>query len=121
MRLMLASVPNCWQVLPKCCRTEHLTRRRGHLVRSANLTSASRHVHAERSFDHLVGTAKQVQRERKTERYSGLEVDYQFDFRGLLNRQVGGLLALENSTGVERAVPALDGRLRHRLLDEPRR
>ena len=50
------------------------------------------------SFDHFVGAAKQVQRERKTECFSGPEVDDQLDLRGLLYRQVGGLLAFENST-----------------------
>src|SRR5215813_13051685 len=36
-----------------------------------------------------------------TERLCGLEVDNQFDFRGLLDRQVGRLFALQNSTSIK--------------------
>jgi hypothetical protein len=32
---------------------------------------------------------------------AGLEVDDQLEFRGLLHRQVGGLLAPENAAGVD--------------------
>ena len=42
-----------------------------------------------------------VQRDGEAERLGGLEVDDQLDFRGLLDRQVGGLLALENPAGVD--------------------
>jgi hypothetical protein len=37
----------------------------------------------------------------KTERLRGLEVDGEFDFRGLLNRQIGWLFALENPAGID--------------------
>jgi hypothetical protein len=44
-------------------------------------------------FDHLVGAAKQGKRQADGERLGGLEVDYEFDLRRLLDRQIGGLLA----------------------------
>jgi hypothetical protein len=52
-------------------------------------------------FDHLVGAGEQRQRHGEAERPGGLEVDDQLDLGGLLNRQVGGLLALENPAGIE--------------------
>src|SRR6266568_7386538 len=52
-------------------------------------------------FDHLVGAADQRQRHGDTERLGGLEIDDQLDFRCPLDRQFGGLLALENSAGVD--------------------
>jgi hypothetical protein len=71
------------------------------------MLAASSSVHdpertcCERSFDHLVGASEQPERDCQGERSSGLEVDDQLDFRGLLHRQVGRLLALENPAGVE--------------------
>ena len=53
------------------------------------------------TFDHLVGAAEQRERDGEAERLGGLEVDDQLDFRGLLDRQVGRLLALENPAGVD--------------------
>jgi hypothetical protein len=53
------------------------------------------------SFDHPVGTAKQRQWHSKTERFRGLEVDVQLDLRGLLDRQVGRLVALQDAPGVD--------------------
>jgi hypothetical protein len=38
-------------------------------------------------FDHLVGTAGKRKWEGDNERFGGLEVDQQFDFRDLLHRQ----------------------------------
>ena len=35
-----------------------------------------------------------------TKCFGGLDIDYQFDLCGLLDWQVGGLLTLENPTGV---------------------
>jgi hypothetical protein len=51
-------------------------------------------------FDHLVGAAYEGQWNGETERLRGLEIDDQLDFGGLLHRQVGGLLTLENAAGI---------------------
>ena len=51
-------------------------------------------------FDDLVGGHLHDQWHRETERLSGLEVDNEIDLRGLLDREVNRLLALENSAGV---------------------
>ena len=53
------------------------------------------------SLDHLVGAAEQRERNRDTERFGSLEIDEQFDFGDLLNRQVAGLLALENAANLD--------------------
>jgi hypothetical protein len=52
------------------------------------------------SFDHLVGTADQRKRDDEAERLGGLEVDDQFHLGGLLDRQIGGFFALENTAGI---------------------
>jgi hypothetical protein len=44
-------------------------------------------------FDHLVGAAEQRERDSDAERLGGLEVDDEFDRRGLLYGQVSWLLA----------------------------
>src|ERR1700730_12261334 len=41
----------------------------------------------------------------KAERLGGLEVEEQLDFSGLLNRQVGRLIAFENPAGVDACCP----------------
>ena len=53
------------------------------------------------SFDHLVGATRQWKRDSDAESPGGLEVEDQLDLRGLLHRQVSGLLAPENAPGVE--------------------
>ena len=45
-------------------------------------------------FDHLVGAADQRQRNGEAERLGSLQVDDKLDFGGLLDRQIGRLLAL---------------------------
>ena len=58
-------------------------------------------------LDHLIGASEQLWRHRNAERLGGLEVQEQFDFRGLLYRQVGRLLALEDAVDVAGRAPIL--------------
>jgi hypothetical protein len=51
-------------------------------------------------LDHLVGTAKQREREGDAERLGRLQVDDELDFGWLLDRQVGRLVALENPADI---------------------
>src|SRR5436305_7159268 len=57
------------------------------------------------SFDHLVGAREQVRRNFKTEHPRGLRVDDQLELGGLLDRQVGGLGALENAADIHALLP----------------
>ena len=52
------------------------------------------------SFDHLVGQCQQLVGDFEAERLSGPEIDHEVKFRGLLNRQVGRLLAFEDAASV---------------------
>src|SRR6516225_7109603 len=52
------------------------------------------------SFKHLVGAARHGQRDSDPERFGGPEVEEQFNFGGLLNGQIGRLVALENSPSI---------------------
>ena len=52
-------------------------------------------------FDHLVGATLQRLRHGNAERLGGLEIDDQFDFRGLHDREIGRLLALKNFPGID--------------------
>jgi hypothetical protein len=49
------------------------------------------------SFDHLVGAQKERCGHIDAERLRGLEIDDQLDLGGLLHRQVGRLLALDDA------------------------
>ena len=53
------------------------------------------------SFDHLVGTREQRFWQVEAECLRGLEVDHQLEFGGLLHRQVGWLLALEDAPDID--------------------
>jgi hypothetical protein len=57
-------------------------------------------MNSRRSFDHLVGAARQRQRDRNAERLGGLEVDEELDLGCLLDRQVGWFFALKNAAGI---------------------
>src|SRR5215471_2926363 len=61
------------------------------------------------SFDQLVGAAGQGQRDGDAKRLGGLEVDVKLDLRGLLHRQISGLLALENAPGIDSSQAASVG------------
>jgi len=67
-------------------------------AKSADLTgSKMRRITRGVSFDHLVGECEQLVRDLEAERLSRPEIDHEVKFRGLLNRQVGRLLAFENA------------------------
>src|SRR5215469_8465935 len=53
------------------------------------------------SFDHLVGSGEQSRRDFDAQALGGLQIDDQFEFRRQRDWQVGWLLALENSAGVD--------------------
>src|SRR5215471_12458563 len=49
------------------------------------------------SFDHLVGAGEHGSRNVEAERFGSLEVNYKFVFSRCLHRQVGRLLALDDT------------------------
>src|SRR5215831_1088436 len=53
------------------------------------------------SFDHLVGAGDQGRRESNAKGLGGFEVEGQFDFRRLLNRQLCGLCTLQDFIHVD--------------------
>src|ERR1700756_5592504 len=53
-----------------------------------------------RLFDHLVSTAKYRNRDGDTQRFGGLKVDHELDLRRLLDRQISGPVAFEDSASV---------------------
>jgi hypothetical protein len=52
-------------------------------------------------FDHLVGAGNDLRWHREAKCLGSLEIDDQLDFGGLLDRQFGWFLALENPTRIE--------------------
>jgi len=52
------------------------------------------------SFDHLVGQIEHARRNGQAERLGGLEIDDQLECRRLLDRQIGGLGALEDLSDI---------------------
>jgi hypothetical protein len=67
--------------------------------RDFRVGAISRPMHRSKtpSFDHLVGAGEQGGRESNAKGLGGLEVEDEFDIRGLLYRQVGRLLAPEDA------------------------
>jgi hypothetical protein len=53
-----------------------------------------------RQFDHLICGGEQIGRHSDSKCLGGLGVDDQLDFGGLLHRQIGRLLAVEDAAGV---------------------
>ena len=51
-------------------------------------------------FDHLVGAGEERGQQREAKRRCRLEIDDEREFGGLLDRQVGGLLALKNPASI---------------------
>src|SRR5271167_1834180 len=52
-------------------------------------------------LDHLVGGRQQSFRDGKAERLGGFEVDDKLNFRSLLDRQIGWLVAFENAPSID--------------------
>src|SRR5215204_6488823 len=73
------------------------------------------------SFDHLVGAREEGRWDSQVEHLRGLEIQDQLEFRGLLDRKVAGLGALENLVDNERHVPAVGGVIVRRVGHEPTR
>src|ERR1700731_1209704 len=73
---------------------------------SADVLCVRRHVskvpgtEVTASFDHLVGAGEQRRWHSQAECLGGLEIYHQFKLCGLLNRQVGWPLTLENSSSI---------------------
>ena len=51
-------------------------------------------------FDHLIGGEQQSRRHCQSERLGRPEINHEFEFCWLLNRQVAGALAIENSDNI---------------------
>src|SRR5690348_13221696 len=70
------------------------------------------------SFDYLVGACKQGGWHFEAERLGNLEVDDQFELGGLLDRQVGGLYALEDLID-EAGGTVVEIRIVHAVAQQP--
>src|SRR4029077_15153164 len=75
---------------------------------AATITNMARRIETVRKrvisylLDHIVGDGEQTGRNSEAERPSGLEVDEQLEFRGLLNRQIRGLSSPQYLINVDR-------------------
>ena len=73
----------------------------GHRATTAACPSCAMNGSRRTSLDHLVGDCEHARWDVQAERFGGLEVDHQLELGRSNDRQVGGLLALENAAGVD--------------------
>ena len=52
-------------------------------------------------FDHLVGAVEEREPDSQAERPGGLEINNEFDFSRLLNRQLGWFVAFKNTASIK--------------------
>src|SRR5260370_32925308 len=62
-------------------------------------------MNSRRSFDHLVGEREQRWRNFDADCLGGVHIDEELDLGDLLNWQVGRLVALQNSAGINASLP----------------
>jgi hypothetical protein len=60
------------------------------------------------SFNHLVRAVEQRRRHVEAKRLGGLEIDHQLELARQLDRQVGGLLPLEDAIGIYSRLVGID-------------
>src|SRR5215472_1498277 len=62
-------------------------------------------------FDYVVSELSELQRHIQAERLGGLEVDYQLELGGRLNRQIAWFCALEDAIDIQHGAPVLIGNI----------
>src|SRR5947209_11206164 len=77
-------------------------RRRGSFIAHPPVPAAS--------LDHLIGQRKQLVRDFEAERLRGLEIDYQLELCRQHNRQITGLLAFEDASGINASLTPCIGK-----------
>src|SRR5438067_9346192 len=82
---------------------------RGRSMRATGPASENLHKsgHKPASFDYLVSSYEQTGRHRQAERLGSFQVDGRFIFCRRLYRQVGGLLAAQDTVDIGRRLPIL--------------